>query len=152
MRFILAAAIVFLASTGFAASQSLGHLKKGYILNSNGDQCWYAQSEKQETYLHSASANTRTLVFDDPKCMSAEGFDLKVNIMMIGNIITKPYSHSDASFQTKYDDLRPSSPLQVRGVCIQSRTYPAVGVAVEFQVSSGSIVSVKHATAIQGCK
>ncbi|NDW58789.1 hypothetical protein G0P98_20015 [Yangia sp. PrR004] len=72
--------------------------------------------------------------------------------MMIANIIVRPYSHADAAFQTRPEQIKSQSMFQVRGVCIQSGTYPIVGVVAEFEVQGGYIVGVKHAPAVQGCQ
>jgi hypothetical protein len=100
--------------------------------------------------LNYVPADTGTLVLDDENCMRADGWEYDVNIMMIGNIITRPYSHSDAAFLTR--EPNETSDFQTHGKCFQSSTYPAVGVAVDFIVKDGFIVSVKHAMAVMGCK
>jgi hypothetical protein len=134
------------------ASASIAqHAQRGYILNIDGDKCWYSQEMKNERYFHTLEANTRTLVFDDPTCMVAGGIDGDINRMMIGNIITRPYAQSDARFMTRPGEFRSSSALQTRGYCIQSAQYPNIGVVVDFIVDAGHIVSVKHAIAVQGC-
>jgi hypothetical protein len=126
--------------------------KRGHIFNSMGEKCTFTQTINKEAYLHSIPAETRHLMFDDPKCMGAEGVDKGVNEMMIANIIVRPYSHADASFQTRPGEIKSKSMLQVRGVCIQSQTYPTIGVVAEFEVKGGYIVGVKHAPAVQGCQ
>ncbi|MBO9428756.1 hypothetical protein [Sulfitobacter sp. R18_1] len=84
--------------------------------------------------------------------MSAEGVALDVNKMMIANRITARYSHADAAFLTNVEDHKPGSMLQARGICIQSKTYPAIGVVLEYQIEGDHITGVKHAMAVQGCK
>jgi len=79
-------------------------------------------------------------------------FGLDVNKMMINNIITRRYSRSDANFQTKANELYPTSMLQIRGKCIQSKTYPAIGVMVYYEIKNNSITQVFHSQSIQGCK
>ncbi|PIE06931.1 MAG: hypothetical protein CSA74_09805 [Rhodobacterales bacterium] len=147
MKKLTIAALTMIIATGANAD----HPAKGFIYNENGDKCWYHQSSAPDTYLHSIKANTRTLTFDDPECMVGTGLEFEINAKMIGNIITKPYSHDDARWQTNFEDLRDTSAMQVRGKCIQSATYPNVGVVVEFQVKDGFIRSVKHAPAAGEC-
>jgi len=124
---------------------------KGHINNIDGEACTFTQTEGNETYLHKINGLTRNLVFDDPNCMETDGLARDVNQMMIANFITRPYSHRDAAFQTRVSQFRNSSALQERGVCIQSRKYPNIGVVAEFQISNGHITGVKHSTAVQGC-
>jgi hypothetical protein len=126
--------------------------RKGFITNADGDKCWFKQNIREETYLHSIPADTRTLIFDDHKCMSAEGIEYSVNIMMINNFIAYPYSHDDAAFESRVEDLKEGSLFQQRGKCIQSATYPIIGVAVEYIIEGGFITSVKHAMTASGCK
>lgn len=145
--FFYVVAATLCASTAWADYQPRGH-----IVNSVGVKCSFTQTIKKEAYLHSIPAETRHLIFDDPKCMSAEGLDKAVNEMMITNIIVRPYSHADAAFQTRPEEIKPKSMLQIRGGCIQSQTYPIVGVVAEFVVNGGYIVGVKHAPAVQGCQ
>jgi len=126
--------------------------RKGYITNANGDKCWFKQNIKKETYLHSIPADTRTLIFDNSKCMSAEGIEYGANIMMINNFIAYPYSHDDAAFESRVEELRESSMFQIRGKCIQSATYPNIGVAVDYMMKGKFITSVKHAMTVDGCE
>lgn len=127
--------------------------RKGYITNANGDKCWFKQNIKKERYFHKIiHAGTRTLIFNNPKCMSAEGIEYSPNIMMINNFIARPYAQPDAAFQTQVDDLRESSMFQIRGKCIQSATYPTIGVVVEYIIEGKFITSVKHAMTVNGCK
>ena len=79
---------------------------RGHIFNSMGEKCSFTQTIKKETYLHSIPGETRHLMFDDPECMSAEGVEKGVNEMMIANIIVRPYSHADAAFQTRPDEIK----------------------------------------------
>lgn len=125
---------------------------KGYINNIDGEECWFTQITSKESYFHNIPGNTGNLVFDDPTCMAADDLSMGVNQMMISNFIVRPYSHDDAMFQTRPGEFFSSSDLQVRGICIQSATYPGIGVVAEFQVREGFILGVKHAWALQGCK
>lgn len=138
--------IVLFVQPVFAQNQP-----KGHIINSEGEKCTFTQNTVTESYLHSAKANTGHLVFDDPNCMSAEGLALDLNKMMIANFIVRPYAQPDAAFRTRPGEFRNGSALQVRGICIQSATYPAVAVVAEFQVTERHISGVKHAIALQGC-
>lgn len=140
------------AATSVAQAQQL----KGYIQNDNGEKCWYTQiTTEADTYFHSdgITSNTSTLTFDDPTCMTdgGTGLGLDVNKMMINNIITRPYSHNDADFQTRVSEMFPTSVLQIRGQCIQSKKYPIIGVTVDYIINNGSITQVKHGTAGGGC-
>lgn len=145
------AGILFLATN---QSAQASFLKKGYIANDVGEKCWYTQKVLPKgKHLHSLpSGNTRVLKFKIPSCMKDSGLGLGINKMMINNIVTKPYSHSDANFKTKEDELRTGSTFQKRGVCIQSSTYSQIGVVIEYRIKRNSIVSVAHASAIAGCK
>ena len=137
------------------ASQS--QQPRGSIQNSAGDECWFTQTQtKDDTYFYDngLTGNTYTLVFNDPNCMADRdgGIGLIVNKKQINYRISKDYSHSDADYQTRVREMYPSSLFQVRGQCIQSKTYPGNGVMVDYVVEDQSIVEVIHAMAIQGCE
>jgi len=134
------------AQAAFAGNQPRGH-----IFNVDGETCTFTQSAATESYLHSLNAQTGTLVFDDPHCMSAVGIAKDVNEMMIANFITAPYAQPDAAFATRGGEFRGGSALQTRGICIQSSRYPIVGVVAEFRYAGDHITGVKHAMAVQGC-
>lgn len=124
---------------------------KGYIMNDSGGQCWYTQTAEYGAYFHSLPGNRATLVFDNPRCMSDSGVGLDINRMMINHIIVRPYSHSDASFKSRPDEMYKTSLFQVRGACIQSARYPAISVAIEYFVSGSSIYQVRHAANVGPC-
>lgn len=127
--------------------------KKGYIQNDKGNKCWYTQEIKSNnTYFHQSLKGVNGVItFDDSSCMSDGGMGLDVNKMMINNVISRWYSHSDAAFQTRPSEMLRSSPLQIKGACIQSKTYPAIGITVDYFMSGKSIVGVIHGASVQGC-
>jgi len=153
MRFyylLLTLTIGIISSTSNASAD---FLRKGYISNEQGEKCWYKQTleNKGRYFIEIATSHTRTLIFDDPKCMANNGLGLGINKMMINNIITSPYSHNDAAFQTHAEELFMGSLFQTKGQCIQSKTYASVGVMVDYLVENDSIIKVVHAMAIEGC-
>ncbi len=83
--------------------------------------------------------------------MSDNGLGLDVNKMMINNIISKWYSHSDADFQTRVSEMFNGSPLQKKGKCIQSKKYPIIGITVDYLIKGNSITGVIHGSSVQGC-
>lgn len=134
------------ATTAQSASQPSGH-----IFNVEGEKCVFTQSTANEKFFHDLDAQTGTLVFSDKTCMKTGGAAGEVNAMMIRNFIAKPYSHDDAKFLTRNQEIREGSTLQKRGKCIQSETYSNVGVVFELVQDNDRILSVKHALALQGC-
>lgn len=152
MKPILRHLFLSICGAALALPAAAQNQPKGHIFNMDGEKCTFVQTTAEESYLHSLKANTGNLVFDDPQCMSAEGLASDVNQMMIANFIVRPYAQPDAAFQTRAGEFRKGSALQVRGVCIQSATYPTMAVVAEFQVNGGYIAGVKHAIAIQGCR
>ena len=84
--------------------------------------------------------------------MSDNGLSLDINKMMINNIISYWYSHSDAKFQTHVSEMFNGSLMQKKGKCIQSKTYPLIGVMVDYFIENNSITGVIHGSSIQGCK
>lgn len=121
---------------------------KGHINNASGEKCTFVQTAEQTSYFHGVPGQVVTLVFDNPECM--ENND--INLMMINNSITRRYAQPDANFATRENELFRTSPLQVRGECIQSKTYPDIGVAVEYVRRAGHILSVKHGATVARCK
>lgn len=124
-----------------------------HIRNEAGIACTYTQVEYAGArFFHSGLAgDTRVMVFSDPRCMQAGDLGQMVNITQINNIITRPYSHSDANWQTRASQLHNASGLQKRGQCIQSATYSGQSVAVEYIEQGGAITHALHAAGIQGC-
>ena len=127
--------------------------KKGYISNSSGVKCWYTQEKREKTpYFHGEFKGTSWLLnFDEKKCMKDDGLGLEINKRMINIMLSKWYSHSDAKFQVDSDQLYDGSTMQKIGQCIQSKTYPDVGILVDYKITKKSIFSVVHGSSIQGC-
>lgn len=130
-----------------------GALKKGYISNDSGDKCSYTQEIKKDNkHFHGDITGTHgVLTFDDAQCMKDSGVGLETNMMMINNIISRWYSHDDAKFKTRASELFSSSMLQKKGKCMQSETYPMIGVVLDYLVSNNSITGVIHGSSVQGC-
>jgi len=149
IKTLLISTLLFTSS--FTTAQAAGQ-PKGFISNENGDQCGYTQTVDDLKHLHSLPAKTTTMVFDDPNCMAETDLGYMVNIMMINNMIAKWYSHNDADFQTRENELFATSALQKQGRCMQSATYPNVGVAIDYVIEDGSITQVIHAKTVGGCK
>ena len=91
------------------------------------------------------------ITFDGPACMSEADVGLDVNKMMINNVIARWYSHRDAAFLTRGSELFPSSMMQKRGACIQSKKYPAIGITVDYEIKDNSIIRVRHGSSVQEC-
>lgn len=132
-----------------------GAIRKGFIRNEQGAKCWYTQGgvRDEQSYFHKdLLGNYGVLTFDNPKCMRASSdFGQDVNKRMINNIVVRRYSHSDANFATRVGEMFDGSLSQSRGKCIQSRTYPGIGVAIQYLHSGSSIAQVVHGSTIQGC-
>lgn len=141
-----------LASIAIAGPQKA--LKRGFILNDNGQKCWYNQEfiDGQKYFFKKHTQDTGVITFKDKKCMGSSDFGLDVNKMSINNIISKWYSKSDASFLTRADELYPTSQFQIKGKCIQSQTYPNIGILVDYKIENESIYKVVHGSSIQGCR
>ncbi|WP_404366769.1 hypothetical protein [Marinobacter sp.] len=150
-RFSTILALV-LANPAFAGSSLFQ--PKGFIQNDQGEQCWYHQKVVEGShYFHDGvTANIGVLTFDDQSCMQASEFGQTVNKMMINNVISRWYSRGDANFKNRESELFPTSLLQKRGQCIQSKKYPATGIVVDYEESQESIVRVRHGMSAQGCK
>lgn len=126
--------------------------RKGFISNDVGEKCWYQQkviSDARHFHGDAIASTIGEIVFDDPQCMSDSGEGLDANKVMINNLISTWYSHPDANFDTK--NLRKFSLQQEVGQCMQSRSYAAIGVVIDYVVSNGSIVKVLHGPALEGC-
>lgn len=124
--------------------------KQGYIQNSEGEKCWYTQKVKYDnTYFHeSMKGNNGVITFNSPSCMPNNS----TSKMMINNVISGWYSHSDANFQTRVSELYDRSMLQVKGKCIQSKKYPIIGIMVDYYTEDNKITGLIHGSSIQGCK
>lgn len=136
------------------ALSSDGFQPKGYIQNDRGEKCWYRQITTTDgKYFHgSLTGRMGTITFDDPRCMAESEVGLDVNKMMINNVVSRWYSHSDAAFRTRASELFPGSTMQKKGLCIQSSKYPAIGITIDYEIVDASIVRVRHGSAVQGCE
>jgi len=150
---LVSLAFSILLHSSFAFSGSAKYLAKGYIQNNNGQDCWYRQSvDKESRYFFGDSTQiVGVLIFDSPSCMVGSGFDVDINKMMINNIISRWYSHSDAKFKTHAREMYKSSPLQQKGRCIQSSKYPIMGITIDYLIENGSIKEVIHGGSLSGC-
>lgn len=145
--------LILLFSSSAALAGPTDALKKGYIQNDKGEKCWYTQVVKENnTYFHGTLKGTNGIItFDNPTCMSASELGLNGNKMMINNIISRWYSHSDADFQTRVVEMYKGSALQKKGKCIQSKKYPIIGITVDYFIKGNSITGVIHGSSVQGC-
>jgi len=146
-------AFLMLLHSSFAVSGSAKYLKKGNIQNHNGQDCWYRQSVDKENryFFGSLAQGVGMLIFDNPSCMAGSGFEMDVNKMMINNIISRWYSHSDAQFKTRVREMYKSSLLQKKGQCLQSSKYPVMGITIDYLIEKGSIKGVIHGGSVSGC-
>lgn len=144
---IFVAGIVTFCSSAMADPQP-----KGFIQNDQGGQCWYTQvTTRGAIYFHSIPGTTSTLTFDDPMCMKEGALGQDVNKMLINIIIARNYSHSNANYKTRPGEMYKTSVLQMRGQCIQSATYPSIGVLVEYHQNKSAIYMVKHSASAGRC-
>ena len=152
MKRSMAALVIMLIFNNALAGPRDG-LKKGYIQNDAGVKCWYTQAVKENnTYFHgSLPGSNGVITVDDPACMSDSGVGLFVNKMMINNVISRWYSHSDAAFQTSESEMFDGSELQKKGKCIQSKKYLVVGITVDYFIQDDSITGAIHGSSIGGC-
>jgi hypothetical protein len=143
------AAIAFMIAMPHAALAN-NFQPRGHIQNDQGQRCTYTQTtDNDSVHFHGTlPGRMGILTFDDPRCMSVSD----VNKMRINHVITRWYSHPDAAFKTRVQDLYPTSMMQKRGVCIQSGKYPIIGVTIDYEIQGNSIVRVRHGNSIQGCQ
>lgn len=147
-KFITLFLLVFLFSLPVVAGPQKA-LKKGFVPNDSGKKCWYTQEFKDGVvhFTEKLTQNIGIITFDKPDCMTDSGLGLDVNKMMVNNLVSKWYSHDDANFKTSVPYLYSSSTFQVKGQCIQSETYPMIGI----QIENNSIAKVVHGSSVGGC-
>lgn len=125
---------------------------EGFIENSAGEQCSYQQEITSDALYFHGDSITNTIgeiVFDDPQCMSASEDVLDTNRTSINELIATWYSHPDANFDT--ENLQNSGLYQEVGRCMQSRSYAAIAIAIDYVISNQSIVKVVHGPTLEGC-
>lgn len=152
MKFVLVClSVLFLSLPSYAGPQKA--LKKGFVYNDQGEKCWYTQTFEDGVayFQEKLTQNIGIIIFDDPSCMTDSGLGLDGNKMMINNLISKWYSHDDADFMTRVDEMFASSPGQIKGECIQSKTYPIIGITVDYGIKDESIYKVVHGSSVGGC-
>lgn len=138
--------------SGIAAAGPEKFESNGVINNAAGEPCGYRQKVISDAlHFHGDAISTTIgeMVFADPQCMKDSGDGLNANKALISKVISTWYSHPDADFDTEH--LRKSSLYQEVGECMQSRSYAAIGVAIDFVVADGSIVKVFHGPTLEGC-
>ncbi len=106
MHKIILLTLTALLTTAFlnnAIAGSKKALSSGFIHNKGGEKCSYQQVfENQVIYFTQKHMQDIGIIkFDDPDCMKDTGIGLDINKMMINNIISRWYSHSDADFKNK---------------------------------------------------
>lgn len=147
---LLAAAGLF--SSGVSVAGPEKFQGRGFINNDAGEKCWYRQEVIPDAiYFHgdSIASTIGEIVFDDPQCMSASGNELDANRTLINEVVSSWYSHPDADFDT--ENLRNLGLHQEVGRCIQSRSYAAIAITIDYVVSNGNITKVVHGPALEGC-
>jgi hypothetical protein len=146
--------LIFTALTSIASPQDAIALpKKGYIQNSKGEKCWYSLSVKEKQYYFfekKLTSNLNIVTFDNSNCMDGNSIN-DIDKKMINYAVSKEYSHSDANFITDIESMKAySSSWQTKGMCIPSRTYPSVSVAVDYITNGkGYITQAIHSMAIE---
>lgn len=128
-------------------------LKRGFVKNDQGEKCWYNQ-EFRDGVVYFTKKNTQNvgvMIFDNPNCMSDKGLGLDTNKRMINNIVSRWYSHSDANFQTHPSELYSGSRFQIKGQCMQSKTYSIIGILLDYKIENDSITQVVHGSSVGAC-
>ena len=161
--FVGAAVVVSIAAP--AASQQPDPKRfnaSGIILNSVGDRCPYTQT-------YDGAEARRTIMFDDPGCMSSEPdgpeyarLNESVNMRMVADQIVRwmtgerGYYGQNADFDTQ-TFYRPNpkgsiSRLNGKELCMRSDRYPTAGITVEFFSNGSSITGASYVLAHLGCE
>jgi hypothetical protein len=157
-KIIIGLTLPMLLSSGVANAgyTSSGFQDKGYIFSGEGKKCGFTQEEVKSSYFSDGgiSGSVGVLTFDDSNCMSADssGLSHMLNKDMINKRISAWYSHSDADFKTSVNKLYGGSAFQEKGECMQSATYPIIGVTIDYILNKkGAIAAVNHGSSVGGC-
>ena len=120
----------------------------GHVTVSNGQRCRFTQTiDSTARHFHNRLTSiTSTMVFDSPTCAPNNAATQKA----INDVISVWYSHDDANFATARAEMYPDARFQDRGLCIQSRTYPGIGIAIEY-FGKAYITRVRHAQSGMNC-
>ncbi|GEM_PF-1909029 len=124
----------------------------GFVVNAAGQQCRYRQKVVSNAlHFHGDAISTTIgeMTFDDPRCMQVTDDEPDAGKVAINRLIATWYSHPDADFDTEH--LYKTSLYQEVGVCMQSRSYAAIGIAIDYVVEDGHIVRVFHGPTLEGC-
>ncbi len=140
-----------------------GFPSRGFIINGIDEKCWYAQEYfghkphfLTEKLTDLDGQELRVITFENPNCMreELEGLGPEVSRMlnerMINTHISTWYLGTCVIKNAKFDidTLRLPGKYEIRGKCIQSRTYPSKGIAVDYLTRNGSITQVYHTMAL----
>jgi len=159
MKYLYSMMMVVCIICSWARAGNSAHyfLKKGYVHNDRGQQCWYTQQvDNDSTYFHgNAKGRMGTVTFDDPICMvDSDGLGLVVIKGNINGTIARWYSrnhNTPAEYKTRVSELYAGSLGQKRGVCMQSTVLTTVGVTLDYNVRGDSITQVRHGRSVMGC-
>lgn len=124
----------------------------GFVVNAAGQKCSYRQKIIPDAlHFHGDAISTTIgeMTFDDPTCMKDAGDGPDANKVAINRLLATWYSHPDADFDS--ENLYKSSLYQEVGVCMQARSYAAIGIAIDYVVEDGYIVRVFHGPTLEGC-
>lgn len=145
-----------------------GFNKMGFISNSKGENCWYKQIYERDgkhflsPNLSLKNTHVRTMIFDDPHCMSSTvdgeshdviDFNERINKKMIAHQIRRWWEGSYVIDSSSFDIEKLEVPgmFQHRGQCIQSREFPIHGIAIEYFIRENSITKVVYSPTAGGC-
>ena len=135
--------------------------RTGSVHNGVGQECTYTQTYEETnphfmraSMQHTTRQDVRTIQFDNPECMKNISVN-KIPHLMINNTVSdwiiRTYVKKDAAFDTR--NLHHPGEDQARGFCIQSKSYPSKGIAIEYLYTSDgdSITGVIYMLALGGC-
>lgn len=152
MKLIFAILIlVFIPQIAISGPQKA--LKKGFILNDQGQKCWYTQEFRDQVvyFTKKHTQDIGIIRFDDKNCMAESELGFNINKTNINKLISRWYSHKDANFLTNSTELFSSSMLQLKGECMQSQTYSSQGILVDYIIEGNSVTEVVHGSSVGGC-
>ena len=142
----------------------------GWIMNGIGKECHYKQTYKRDDkhfmkseFRDVTGQEVRIIRFDNAKCMATmlrssdrpedAAFNEHVNVTMIADEIVRQMTGANGYFRKNADfDTRTYYEPQVthgRGMCIKSKRYSFVAIAVEFFSDGNNITGAAYSPAIE---
>lgn len=132
--------------TKFVYASEINPPSRGFFKNSNGEQCWYKTTFKNDKYFSLWEQRICIHSFETDSSMLND----EASKRLLANVITRFYIDAmfqkDTKFKTDPQFWKKAEGSQKKGFCIESSNYPIPKVWIDFEYSPDKkyIVKILH--------